>query len=158
MHPHLRHLSTALALALPLVVTATAAAALDTAPTGLPPVQTRASSGAVTADTSAVDHEEMTDSEHAGSVEETEHAEMTDSEHAGSVEETEHAEMTDSEHAGSVEDGHAPDAGSRPRALVLGSFGLVNAGVLVSAAVLRRRQPDPHKQRSAARATAPTAP
>ena len=141
MHPHLRHLSTALALALPLVVTATAAAALDTAPTGLPPVQTRASSGAVTADTSAVDHEEMTDSEHAGS-----------------VEETEHAEMTDSEHAGSVEDGHAPDAGSRPRALVLGSFGLVNAGVLVSAAVLRRRQPDPHKHRSAARATAPTAP
>ena len=141
MHPHLRHLSYALALALPLVVTATAAVALDTSPTGLPPSQIRAGSGAVHAATSAVDHDGMTDSEHAST-----------------VDETEHAEMTDSEHVQSEEDGHAPDAGSRPRALVLGSFGLVNAGVLVGAAVLRRRAPDPHKHRSAARASAPTAP
>ena len=150
MHPHLRHLSYALALALPLVVTATAAVALDTSPTGLPPSQIRAGSGAVHAATSAVDHDGMTDSEHASTVDETEHAPTAD--------ETEHAEMTDSEHVQSEEDGHAPDAGSRPRALVLGSFGLVNAGVLVGAAVLRRRAPDPHKHRSAARASAPTAP
>jgi len=142
MHPHLRRLSAALALVIPLVLTATAAVALDTSSTALPPVQTGASSGTVRADTSAEDHGEMSDSEHAQS--EPEHGEMSDSEHAKSESEPEPE--------------HAPEAGPRPRALVLGSFGLVNAGIVVSAAVLRRGTSGRQKHRSSARATAPTAP
>lgn len=148
MHLHLRRLSTALVLAFPLVVTATAAGALEAS---TPDV----ASGPMTVTPDAVlleppsEHEEMSGSEHEESLqEEAEHEEMSDSEHEEDAEEAS---------TGAGHDDGATD-GSRPRALVVGSFGLVNAGVVVSAAVLRRRTPDRPKRRPAAPSTALTAP
>lgn len=139
MNLHLRRLSAALMLAFPLAVVATEAVALDTSATDLAPSESAASSGPAPADTSGVDHDD------------------SDSERAATLE-PEHGEMSGSEHAATVDDAHRSAGVSRPRALVLGSFGLANAGVVVSAAVLRRRTPDRPKRRPAERATAPTAP
>lgn len=50
--------------------------------------------------------------------------------------------------------GPAPD---RPRAMVLGSFAATNAGVLVTAAFLRRRTKSEQVRRRSARAAAPSA-
>ena len=144
MNPHVRRMSCALALALPLVVTATAAAGLG--PQGAAPGSNLVLD-AVRLEPST-EHEEMSDPEHEESLEqEAEHEEMSDPEHEESLEQ---------ESGDSHDDGAS--AGSRPRALVLGSFGLVNAGVVVSAALLRRRTPDHPKRRPAAAAPAPTAP
>ena len=136
MNPHVRRLSSALALALPLVVTATGAAGLETSPSTA--AGQEVGLDAVRLDPSA-EHEEMSDPEHEESLEE----------------EAEHDE-TDGTSGDSHDDGTS--TGSRPRALVLGSFGLVNAGVVVSAAFLRRRTPDHPKRRPATPAPAPTAP
>lgn len=54
---------------------------------------------------------------------------------------------------GAVDD-HA-DAASRPRELVLGTFAAVNAAVLLSAALLRRRTKSEPDRRRAARLAAP---
>ncbi|MHA6524447.1 hypothetical protein [Tessaracoccus sp. G1721] len=44
----------------------------------------------------------------------------------------------------------------RPRALVLGGFGVFNGAVMLYAAVLRRKKAPDHKRRRDARAAAPT--
>ena len=135
MNPHVRRMSCALALALPLVVTATAAA-------GLGP------QGAAPGSNLVLDAVRLEPS--------TEHEEMSDPEHEESLEqEAEHEESLEQESGDSHDDDAS--AGSRPRALVLGSFGLVNAGVVVSAALLRRRTPDHPKRRPTADVPAPTA-
>ena len=154
MNPHVRRLSSALALALPLVVTATGAAGLETSPSTA--AGQEVGLDAVRLDPSA-EHEEMSDPEHEESLEEeAEHEEMSDPEHEESLEEEAEHDETDGTSGDSHDDGTS--TGSRPRALVLGSFGLVNAGVVVSAAFLRRRPPDHPKRRPATPAPAPTAP
>ena len=153
MNPHVRRMSCALALALPLVVTATAAAGLG--PQGAAPGSNLVLD-AVRLEPST-EHEEMSDPEHEESLEqEAEHEEMSEPEHEESLEqEAEHEESLEQESGDSHDDDAS--AGSRPRALVLGSFGLVNAGVVVSAALLRRRTPDHPKRRPTADVPAPTA-
>ena len=68
-----------------------------------------------------------------------------------------HEEMTDPEHQETVTPGEERTARTpRPRGLVLGSFALINAAVLVAAGILRRRLPQKGRRGSAAPAPAPS--
>ncbi|WP_024288340.1 hypothetical protein [Cellulomonas sp. KRMCY2] len=91
-----------------------------------------------------------------------EHGEMSPSDHQEAVApadgEPEHEEMTDSDHQEVAIPGEEhSERTPRPRALVLGSFALINVAVLAAAAILRRRTPPKVRRGPAARTTVPSA-
>lgn len=146
MHPALVRLSSVVALAVPLA-TFPALAAAAAPPVGTVLVSRPASDASPPADDPGAppDHDmEGMDRSDPWAVEHShdeapvdEHADEHDGEH-GADPGDEHGADPGDEHGGHT--GPAPAAPDRPRTEVLSAFGALNGAVLVSAALLRRRE------------------